>query len=120
MDSILQKYAGKITTKSVVKTVEELRVEYIDDGLTKEDIPPIVARLVFMTAKFKRLPGPQKKKLVISILNPLIDQIDSGDQDSDFEIILKSMVPPIIDSFATMLKIKKSMVGILLPCYKQI
>ena len=47
MDSILQKYAGKITAKSVVKLVEELRVEYIDDGLTKEDIPPIVSRLVF-------------------------------------------------------------------------
>ena len=36
MDSILQKYAGKITTKSVVKTVEELRVEYIDDGLQRK------------------------------------------------------------------------------------
>jgi hypothetical protein len=40
MDAILQKFAGKIDAQSVVKTVEEIRVEYIDDGLTKEDIPP--------------------------------------------------------------------------------
>ena len=39
MDAILQKFAGKIDAQSVVKTVEEIRVEYIDDGLTKEDIP---------------------------------------------------------------------------------
>ena len=34
MDSILQKFAGKITPKTVIKTVEELRVEYIDDGIS--------------------------------------------------------------------------------------
>lgn len=115
MDSILQKYAGKITAKSVVKLVEELRVEYIDDGLTKEDIPPIVSRLVFEVAKFKKLPGPQKKKLVISILNHIIEQIDAGEQDSEFEVVLKSMVPPIIDSFVTMMKAQKSLMKFF-PC----
>ena len=110
MDSILQKYAGQITPKTIIKTVEELRVEYIDDGITKEDIPPIVARLVFEVAKFKKLTGQKKKKLVIAILNHLIEQIDAGEEDSDFEIILKSLVPPIIDSFASMIKAKKAMV----------
>jgi hypothetical protein len=110
MDSILQKYAGQITPKTIIKTVEELRVEYIDDGITKEDIPPIVARLVFEVAKFKKLTGQKKKKLVIAVLNTLIEQIDAGEQDSDFEIILKSLVPPIIDSFASMIKAKKAMV----------
>jgi hypothetical protein len=109
MDSILQKFAGQITAKTIIKTVEELRVEYIDDGITKEDIPPIIARLVFEVAKFKKLTGQKKKKLVIAILNHLIEQIDAGDQDNDFKIILKSMVPPIIDSFASMIKVKKAM-----------
>lgn len=109
MDSILQRYAGQITAKTIIKTVEEIRVEYIDDGITKEDIPPIVSRLVFEVAKFKRLTGQKKKKLVIAILNNLIEQIDPGEQDSDFEIILKSLVPPIIDSFASMIKAKKAM-----------
>jgi hypothetical protein len=108
MDSVLQKFAGKITAKTIVKTVEELRLEYIDDGLTKEDIPPIISRLVIEVSKFNKLPGPQKKKLVIAILNHLIEQIDEGNHDSQFEIILKSMVPPIIDSFASMMKAQKA------------
>jgi hypothetical protein len=115
MDSILQKYAGQITAKTIIKTVEELRVEYIDDGITKEDIPPIVARLVFEVAKFKKLTGQKKKKLVIAILNHLIEQIDVGEQDSDFEIILKSLVPSIIESFVSMIKAKKAVIKCI-PC----
>ena len=42
------------------------------------------------TAKFKKLPGPQKKKLVIAVLNHLIEQIDEGEKDSEFEAVLKS------------------------------
>jgi len=67
------------------------------------------------TTKFKQLPGPQKKKLVISVLNHLIEQIDDGEKDSEFEIVLKSLVPPMVDSFATMLKAKKQMAKCL-PC----
>lgn len=112
MDTILQKFAGKIDAHSIVKTVEEIRLEYVDDGLTKEDIPPILARLMMESVKFKKLPGPQKKKLVIAVLNHLIEQIDDGERDSEFEIVLKSIVPPMVDSFAAMLKAKETC----LPC----
>ncbi len=113
MDLILQKFSGKIDAQSLVKTVEELKTEYIDDGLTKEDIPPILGRLMMETQKFKKLPGPQKKKLVINVLFHLIEQIDEGEKDSEFEIILKTLVPPMVDGFATMLKAKK----MCLPCF---
>jgi hypothetical protein len=113
MDLILQKFSGKIDAQSLVKTVDELKTEYIDDGLTKEDIPPILGRLMMETQKFKRLPGPQKKKLVINVLFHLIEQIDEGEKDSEFEIILKTLVPPMVDGFATMLKAKK----MCLPCF---
>lgn len=115
MELILQKFAGKIDAQSIMKTVEELKSEYLDDGLTKEDIPPIVSRLVLETAKFKGLPGPQKKKLVINVLYHLIEQIDEGEKDSEFEMMLKTLVPPIIDSFATLLKANKA-VAKCLPC----
>jgi len=108
MDIILQKFAGKIDAKSLLSTVEELRVEYIDDGLTKEDVPPILGRLMMESVKFKKLPGPHKKKLVIAVLNHLIEEIDEGEKDSEFEIILKAMVPPMVDSFAAMLKANKA------------
>lgn len=113
MDLILQKFSGKIDAQSLVKTVDELKTEYIDDGLTKEDIPPILGRLMMETQKFKKLPGPQKKKLVINVLFHLIEQIDEGEKDSEFEIILKTLVPPMVDGFATMLKTKK----MCLPCF---
>ena len=115
MEVILQKFAGKIDAKSLVKTVEDIRVEYLDDGFTKEDIPPILGRLMMETMKFKKLPGPQKKKLVIGVLNHLIEQIDDGEKDSEFEIVLKSIVPPMVDSFAAMLKTKQAVTKCL-PC----
>jgi hypothetical protein len=57
MDAILKKFSGKIDAKSVVKTVEEIKVQYIDDGLTKEDLPPILAKLMMEASKFKNLAG---------------------------------------------------------------
>lgn len=115
MEHLLQKFAGKIDAQSLIKTVEELKSEYIDDGLTKEDIPPILSRLMLETVKFKKLPGPQKKKLVVGVLNHLIEQIDDGEKDTEFEIVLKSIVPPMVDSFAAMLKAKQQ-VAKCLPC----
>ena len=115
MDIILQKFSGKIDTQSLVKTVEDIKLEYIDDGFTKEDIPPILGRLMMESVKFKKLPGPQKKKLVIGVLNHLIEQIDEGEKDSEFEVVLKAIVPPMVDSFAAMLKAKKNLAKCL-PC----
>jgi hypothetical protein len=115
MEHILQKFTGKIDAQSLIRTVEELKTEYLDDGFTKEDIPPILGRLMLETNKFKKLPGPQKKKLVIGVLNHLIEQIDDGEKDSEFEIVLKALVPPMVDSFAAMLKAKKQMAKCL-PC----
>jgi len=109
MDIILQKFSGKIDTQSLVQTVEDIKIEYLDDGFTKEDIPPILGRLMLETAKIKKLPGPQKKKLVIGVLNHLIEQIEEGEKDSEFEIVLKAMVPPMVDSFAAMIKAKKQL-----------
>jgi len=112
MERILNKYSKNIDAKSLVKTIEELKVEYVDDGLTKEDIPPILTTLVMTVSKFKRLSGAKKKALVIDVLYHFIEEIDSGEKDSEFEIVLKAMVPPMVDSLAAMLRVKK----VCLPC----
>jgi len=109
MDLFLEKFAGKIDSQSLIKTIDELQTEYIDDGITKEDLPPIISRLMIETAKFKKLAGPQKKKLVIGILNHFIEQIEKGEKDTEIEIMLKTMVPSIIDGFASMLKLKSAL-----------
>ena len=116
MDTILEKFSGKIDAKSVITMVEDIKREYLGDGLQKEDIPPIVAKLMINAAKFDKLEGPQKKKLVIAILNHLIGEIDGdSEHDSEFEIVLKSMVPAMVDGFAGMLKAKQA-IGKLFSC----
>jgi hypothetical protein len=118
MDAILEKFTGKIDAREVITIVEEIKREYLGDGLQKEDIPPIVAKLMINAAKFKQLEGPQKKKLVITLLYHLIEEIDEGKEDTEFEKILKTMVPPIIDGFAGMLKAKKAVANIFSCCVK--
>jgi len=116
MDTILEKFSGKIDAKSVITMVEDIKREYLGDGLQKEDIPPIVAKLMINAAKFDKLEGPQKKKLVVAILNHLIGEIDGdAEHDSEFEIVLKSMVPAMVDGFAGMLKAKQA-IGKLFSC----
>src|SRR5210317_104136 len=116
MDTILEKFSGKIDAKSVITMVEDIKREYLGDGLQKEDIPPIVAKLMINAAKFDKLEGPQKKKLVVAILNHLIGEIDGdSEHDSEFEIVLKSMVPAMVDGFAGMLKAKQA-IGKLFSC----
>ena len=111
MDTILEKFTGKIDAKAVIMMVEDIKREYLGDGLQKEDIPPIVARLMMNASKFQKLDGPQKKKLVIALLNHLIEEIDEGEKDSEFETLLKTMVPPMVDGFAGMLKAKQTLLG---------
>ncbi len=118
MDAIIEKFAGKIDAKVVIVMVEDIKREYLGDGLQKEDIPPIVAKLMMNTAKFRKLEGPQKKKLVIAVLYHLIEEIDEGEKDSEFESILKTMVPPIIDGFAGILKANKTVQDIFSCCMK--
>ena len=109
MDIFLERFAGKIDVQSLLSTIDDLKTDSVDDGITTEDLPPIITRLMMETVKFKKLPGPQKKKLIIGVLNHFIEQIDSGEKDSEFEVVLKSMVPPIIDGFASMLKLRKKL-----------
>lgn len=119
MEVILEKFGGKIDAKSVITMVEDIKRDYLGDGLQKEDIPPIVAKLMKTAAKFDKLEGPQKKKLVVSILNHLIGEIDGdAEHDSEFEIVLKSMVPAMVDGFASMLKAKQALGNIFSCCLK--
>ena len=57
--------------------------------------------------KLKMITGPAKRDLVLDWIYYLIEQIDQGEQDSELETVLKTMVPPMIDRFAIMLKVNK-------------
>jgi hypothetical protein len=82
--------------------------KYKKSGITKETLPGLVSTLMIEVQKLKKLSGPDKKDLVISLIYSVIEEIDEGPEDSEFETILKSMVPPMIDSFSVMLKLNKA------------
>lgn len=115
MDALLERFSGRIDAKMLLATVDEIKRDYLADGLTSSDLPGILGKLIPITGKFKKLTGPEKKKLVIAVCYHLIEQIDGKpDEDSELETTLKTMVPPTIDALAGMIKLKNK----LCPCLK--
>lgn len=108
MDIILQSYTtDTVSTESLTKRVTTLVNRYTKSGITRENIPSLVCALVMEVKSIKKLTGGEKKDLVLDLIHMIIEKIDDGDEDTEFEKILKAMVPPMIDSFALMLKVNK-------------
>jgi hypothetical protein len=80
--------------------------EQFPDGFTYDTIMEVVIyamRYVAMT--FKQKSGAQKKKLVGDSLIMLLDNTDSGELEQ-FDSVLKTMVPTIIDTICDIEKTK--------------
>jgi len=92
----------------LVSRVERLVSKYGKTGINKENLCGLVSILMMDVQMMKGLTGPEKKDLVIDLIYSVIEQIDAGDQDSELETVLKTMVPPMIDSFSVMLKVNKA------------
>ena len=109
MDTILKTYVTKSKDSAlIVNRIERLIAKYGKTGINKENLCGLVSTLMMDVQKIKGLTGPEKKDLVIDLIYSVIEQIDAGDQDSELETVLKTMVPPMIDSFSVMLKVNKA------------
>jgi len=49
--------------------------------------------LMIETSKFKKLKGSEKRELVIDIIDKIIEEIEPGDEDTEFEMVLKTLGP---------------------------
>lgn len=108
MDSIILTYKSKSPeTDALVKRATLLVNKYKKSGINKENICGLVSTLMMEVQKLKKIGGREKKELVMDLIYSVIEQIDDGEEDSEFETLLKSMVPAMIDSFAVMLKVNK-------------
>lgn len=108
MDSIILTYKSKSPeTDALVKRATLLVNKYKKSGINKENICGLVSTLMMEVQKLKNIGGREKKELVMDLIYSVIEQIDDGEEDSEFETMLKSMVPAMIDSFAVMLKVNK-------------
>ena len=81
-----------------------IRDRYKGKRVTKENVCVLVSTLMLQANNLKTISGPDKKELVQDLIFSIIEQIDEGDTDTEFETLLKAMVPGMIDSFAMMLK----------------
>ena len=109
MENILKSYATKGKENEIIITkITRLVNKYKKTGINKENICGLVSTLMMDVQMIKGLVGPEKKDLVIDLIYSVIEQIDAGDEDSELETVLKTMVPPMIDSFSVMLKLNKA------------
>ena len=91
-------------SKQVASEMKKIVERYKGKRVTKENVCVLVSTLMLQANNLKSISGPDKKEMVQDLIFSIIEQIDEGDTDTEFETLLKAMVPGMIDSFALMLK----------------
>ena len=91
-------------SKNVANEMKKIVERYRGKRITKENVCVLVSTLMLQAQNLNTISGPSKKELVMDLIFSIIEQIDEGETDSEFETLLKAMVPGMIDSFALMLK----------------
>jgi len=104
-EKIVANYDSKSKqSKQVALEMKKIVERYRGKRITKENVCILVSTLMLQANNLKKITGPDKKELVQDLIFSIIEQIDEGDTDTEFETLLKAMVPSMIDSFALMLK----------------
>ena len=104
-EKIVANYDSKSKqSKQVALEMKKIVERYRGKRITKENVCIRVSPLMLQANNLKTISGPDKKELVQDLIFSIIEQIDEGDTDTEFETLLKAMVPGMIDSFALMLK----------------
>jgi hypothetical protein len=104
-EKIVANYDSKSKqSKNVALEMKRIVERYRGKRITKENVCVLVSTLMLQAQNLKNVSGPDKKELVMDLIFSIIEQIDEGETDSEFETLLKAMVPGMIDSFAVMLK----------------
>ena len=104
-EKIVANYDSKSKqSKLVAAEMKKIVERYKGKRITKENVCVLVSTLMLQANNLKTISGPDKKELVTDLIFSIIEQIAEGDTDTEFETLLKAMVPGMIDSFAMMLK----------------
>lgn len=84
-----------IESKAIVETF----VDALEGDFDLNSIMELVPRLMKHVQSYKSLTGPQKKKLVIKMINHIIDITDTPYvDDATWDPIMKQLVPKLIDT----------------------
>ena len=82
-----------VESKAIVESMAEAL-----DNFTVDKLMTVLPRLISHVENYKNLTGPEKRSLVIRMLNHIIDITDCPGDDEIWDPILKRLVPSIIDS----------------------
>jgi hypothetical protein len=84
-----------IESKAIVETF----VDAIDGDFDMDTVMELVPKLIKHVQSYNKFTGPQKKKLVIKMLNHIIDITDTPYvDDATWDPIMKKLVPKLIDT----------------------
>lgn len=84
-----------IESKAIVETF----VDAIEGDFDLNSVMELVPRLMKHVQTYGKLTGPQKKKLVIKMINHIIDITDTPYvDDATWDPIMKQLVPKLIDT----------------------
>ena len=82
-----------VESKAIVESMAEAL-----DNFTVDKLMTVLPRLISHVENYRNLSGPEKRSLVIRMLNHIIDITDCPGDDEIWDPILKRLVPSIIDS----------------------
>jgi len=85
-------FLADIEAKALVETIAPA----VED-MSIENIMTILPELIKHVQKYKQLNGPQKKKMIVSMLKHLVDITDGPGNDELWDPIIKRLIPSIID-----------------------
>ena len=83
----------EIESKALVKSLTESL-----DQFSINNLMDILPKLISHVHNYKQLSGPEKKKLVVNMINHIIDVTDGPGNDTVWDPIIKQLVPNIIDT----------------------
>jgi len=97
LEEILEGYDEKFNVEKLLKTLNSLKKRFQASGLSVDNISVALVALMTEVNKLKKLKPSERKQLIISILGNFIEDICPG-EDTPQEMILKQMVPTLIDN----------------------
>ena len=89
----------EVTLDIESKAIVETFVDAIEGDFDLNSVMELVPKLMKHVQSYKKFTGPQKKKLVIKMINHIIDITDTPYvDDATWDPIMKQLVPKLIDT----------------------
>ena len=90
---------AKVTLDIESKAIVETFVDALEGDFDLNSVMELVPKLMKHVQTYGKLTGPQKKKLVIKMINHIIDITDTPYvDDATWDPIMKQLVPKLIDT----------------------